>query len=182
MHLPLSLIIIPQEIRPSSIGIRKEPSHLLSLARPNAPAAILSSIESAYILSNPFPSKPSIIFSAQKPLYSQPNYSSWWLGIFLVLISSNLINRVPRCKHKQGSVWVHPFKHLIIKDFPLNNFLKLANKDLIWKTAKVNANLIRSYRLLKLIKQRDLFGFHPPLIKNVHNLLWLSSAMFAELW
>ena len=43
--------------------------------RPNAPAAILSSIESAYVVSNPFPSKPSIVFLAQKPFCSQPNYS-----------------------------------------------------------------------------------------------------------
>ena len=34
------------------------------------------------VLSNPFPSKPSIVFSPHKPFYSQPNYSSWWLGIF----------------------------------------------------------------------------------------------------
>ena len=47
-----------------------------------APPAILSSTESAYVLSNPFPSKPFIVFSAQKPFYSQPNYSSGWLGIF----------------------------------------------------------------------------------------------------
>ena len=44
----------------------------------------------SYLLSNLFPSKPSIVFSAQKPSYSQPNYSSWWLCIFVVLILSNL--------------------------------------------------------------------------------------------
>ena len=54
--------------------------YLFLRAVSNAPAAILSSIESAYLLSNPFPSKPSIVFSAQKPFYSQPNYSSWGLG------------------------------------------------------------------------------------------------------
>ena len=58
------------------------PCHPWFLARLNAPAAILSSIESAYVLSNPFPSKPSIVFSLYKPFYSQPNYSSWWLGIY----------------------------------------------------------------------------------------------------
>ena len=58
------------------------------LARQNAPAAILSSIESVYVLSNPFPSKPSIVFSPQKPFYSQPNYSSWWLGIFWCLFQA----------------------------------------------------------------------------------------------
>ena len=62
------------------------PSHPLFLARPNAPAAILSSIKRAYtVLSDPFPFKPLIVFSAQKPFYSQPNYSSWWLGIFWCL-------------------------------------------------------------------------------------------------
>ena len=70
--------------------------------RPNAPAAILSSIESAYLLRNPFPSKPSIVFWPRKPLYSQPNYSSWWLGIFVVLISSNLVNRVPDVNINKG--------------------------------------------------------------------------------
>ena len=59
---------------------------------PSAPAPA-ASLSSAYLLSNPFPSKPSIIFSAQKPFYSQPDYSSWWLGIFLVLISLNLLYR-----------------------------------------------------------------------------------------
>ena len=44
---------------------------------PNAPAAILPSIENTYALSNPFPSEPSIVFSPQKPFYSQSNYSSW---------------------------------------------------------------------------------------------------------
>ena len=28
------------------------------------------------------PSKPSIVFSSHKPFYGQPNYFSWWLGIF----------------------------------------------------------------------------------------------------
>ena len=41
---------------------------------------------------------------------SQPNYSSWWLGILLALISSNLVNHVPRCKQQQGSGWDGPFK------------------------------------------------------------------------
>ena len=49
-----------------------------TLACPNAPAAILSSIESAFLLSNPFPSKPLIVFLPQKPFYIQPIYSSWW--------------------------------------------------------------------------------------------------------
>ena len=40
----------------------------------------------SYVLSNPFPSKPSIVFSAQKPFYSQPNYCSWWFGIFWCLL------------------------------------------------------------------------------------------------
>ena len=69
------------------------------------PAAILSSIESAYVMSNPFPSKPSIVFLAQKPFYSQPNYSSWWLGFLCVFLLTNLVNRVPRYKHKQRSGW-----------------------------------------------------------------------------
>ena len=51
--------------------------HPQFLASPNPPAAILSSIKSVHVLSNPFPSKPSIVFSAHKPFYSQPNYSSW---------------------------------------------------------------------------------------------------------
>ena len=46
--------------------------HVTEVARPNAPAAILSSIKSAYVFSNPFPSKPSIVFSPLKPFYSQP--------------------------------------------------------------------------------------------------------------
>ena len=37
----------------------------------------------AYVLSNPFQSKPSIVFAAQKPFYSQPNYSSLWLDVLL---------------------------------------------------------------------------------------------------
>ena len=50
--------------------------------------AILSSIENVCVLSNPFPSKPSIVFSPQKPFYSQPNYSSWQLGIFWCLFQA----------------------------------------------------------------------------------------------
>ena len=51
-------------------------SHPWFPARPNAPAAILSPIESTYdLISNPFPSKPSIGFSVQKPFYSQSNSS-----------------------------------------------------------------------------------------------------------
>ena len=57
------------------------------------------------------PSKPRIVFSAQKPFYSQPNYSSKWLGNFLVLISSNIINCVPEHKQKQGSSWDSPFTY-----------------------------------------------------------------------
>ena len=34
---------------------------------------------------NPFPSKPSIAFLHHKPSYSQPNYSSWWLGFLWCL-------------------------------------------------------------------------------------------------
>ena len=41
-------------------------------------------------LSNLFPSKPSIVCSGRKPFYT--------VRYFLVLISSNLFNRVPRCK------------------------------------------------------------------------------------
>ena len=70
---------------------------------PKSSSRHFSSIESA--LSNPFPSKPSIVFQPRKPFYRQLNYSSWWLGIFLVLISSNLVNRVPRCKQKHCSGW-----------------------------------------------------------------------------
>ena len=35
------------------------------------------------------PSTPSYttVFSSQKPFYTQPNYSSWWLGIFLAVFS-----------------------------------------------------------------------------------------------
>ena len=51
-------------------GTFKGPSHPYFLAHPNAPAAILSSIESAYLLSNLFPSKTSIVFSTHKPSYS----------------------------------------------------------------------------------------------------------------
>ena len=32
-------------------------------------------------------------------------------SLFLVLISSNLVNRVPRCKQKQRSGWDNPFNH-----------------------------------------------------------------------
>ena len=55
-------------------GFKKWPSHPQFLARANAPAAILPSVENT--LSNPFPSEPSIVFSPQKPFYSQSNYSS----------------------------------------------------------------------------------------------------------
>ena len=54
---------------------------------------------------NPFPSRPSIVLSPHKPFYSPPNYSSWWLGILVVLISNNLFNRLPSCKQKQASGW-----------------------------------------------------------------------------
>ena len=54
--------------------------------------------------------KPSIVFSPQKPFYSQPNYSSWWLGK-LELILNNLLNRVPRCKQKQRSGRDGPFNN-----------------------------------------------------------------------
>ena len=37
---------------------------------PNAPAIILSFVESAYLLSNPFLSKPLIVFSTQKPFWA----------------------------------------------------------------------------------------------------------------
>ena len=63
------------------------PSHPQFTALPKALVAILSSIESAnpfwVIFPNRVLSKPSIVFSSQKPFYSQPNYSCWWLGIFL---------------------------------------------------------------------------------------------------
>ena len=52
---------------------------------PNALAAILSYIENAFRLSNPFPSKPSIVLASEKPFYSQPNYSSRWLGNFVFI-------------------------------------------------------------------------------------------------
>ena len=39
-------------------------------------------MENTYALSNPFPPKSSITFSPHKPFYSQPKFSSWWLGIF----------------------------------------------------------------------------------------------------
>ena len=65
-----------------------------------APAAVLSS---AYLLSNPFPSKPSIIFPAQKPFYSQPDYFSWWLGIFWCLFHL-IYFIVPRRNQSQGQL------------------------------------------------------------------------------
>ena len=46
--------------------------------------AILSSNQSTLcwvIFTICVPSKPSIVFWPQNPFYSQPNYSSWWLGI-----------------------------------------------------------------------------------------------------
>ena len=67
--------------------------------------------KNAFVLSNPFPSKPSIYFSAQKPFYSQPKNSSWWLSLFWCFISRNLVNR-PRCKQKQRSGWDSPFNLL----------------------------------------------------------------------
>ena len=65
---------------------------------------------------NPFPSRPSIVLSPHKPFYSPPNYSSWWLGILVVLISKNLFNRLPRCKQKQASGWDR--KYLRYPDSP----------------------------------------------------------------
>ena len=74
-----------------------------------APAAILSAIKTAYLLSDschPCSIQAIDCFLVSKTSESQSNYSSWWLDFFfLVLISSNLINRIPRCKQKQGSVW-----------------------------------------------------------------------------
>ena len=96
---------------------KREPVPIIPSA-PKCSVAILSSIESPYVLSNPFPSKPSIVFSPHKPFYSQPNYSSWWLGIFCCLFLSNLVNRVPRCKHKQGSGWDDPFNVRTVCEAP----------------------------------------------------------------
>ena len=48
-------------ISSSAPRVELEPFHPHFLARQNAPAAILSSIESVYVLSNPFTSKPSIV-------------------------------------------------------------------------------------------------------------------------
>ena len=75
------------------------------MVRPNAPAAILSSIESVIRV----PSKPSIVFSAHKPSTVSLTIP---LGnqVFLVLISSNVIDRVPECKHNQMGGWDGPFK------------------------------------------------------------------------
>ena len=67
----------------------KGSSHSVFLAHLKASAATLSSIQIANALSNLFPSKLSIVFLAQKPFYSQPNYSSWWLGIILCLFLRN---------------------------------------------------------------------------------------------
>ena len=47
------------------------------------------------------PSKPALDFLSHKPFYSRPKYSSWWLGICLVLISSNVNNRVLGGKQQQ---------------------------------------------------------------------------------
>ena len=60
----------------------KRRSHPYFLARPNSPTAILSSIDCTYVFSNPFQSMPSIVFLTKEPFYSQPNYWSWWVGIF----------------------------------------------------------------------------------------------------
>ena len=51
-------------------------------------------------LSNPFPSKPSIVFSPYKPFYTVSLIVPLGDKVFLVLISSNLVNRVPRRKQK----------------------------------------------------------------------------------
>ena len=52
-------------------------SNIWYLLLKGAVAPIVPAANNTYALSNPFPSKPSIVFSAQKPFYSQPNYSSW---------------------------------------------------------------------------------------------------------
>ena len=85
---------------------------VVSLIIPNAPKCSSrhfivhrKCVSFEWYLSVRVPSKPSIVFSPQKPFYSQPNYSSWWLSICLVLTSSNLVNGVPRCKQKHGSGW-----------------------------------------------------------------------------
>ena len=58
----------------------------------------------------PFTLSRQLFSNLKKAFYSQPNYSSWWSGIFWVIILSNLINYVSRCKHKQGSGLDGPFK------------------------------------------------------------------------
>ena len=97
----------------------KGPSHPQFIARPNTPAAILSSIESTYVLSNPFPSKPSIVFSPHKPFCSQPNYSSWWLGgfcaafLFFVFASQKATechDSLPKFNIKSAKTWT-PFSN-----------------------------------------------------------------------
>ena len=50
-----------------------------------------SSIKSVYLFVIRVPSKPAIVFLSKKPFYHQPNYSSWWLGIFWCLYFEQLI-------------------------------------------------------------------------------------------
>ena len=63
-----------------------------------------------------------VICSSQKlaTINSQRNYCSWWLGIFMVLISSNLVNCLPRCKQKQRSRSDYHFSiwHKAASSFP----------------------------------------------------------------
>ena len=63
------------------------------LARPSAPAAILSSIGSAFVLSNPFPSQSWLVFSAQK-LFCSHN------GLVPVRTSFGLRRRIGKTKNQ----------------------------------------------------------------------------------
>ena len=94
MPLPVKARVFRWQRTNMSCGRRSKEtvSPIIRSALKNVPAAILSSIESTNLLSdicNPFPSKPSIVFSPQKTFYSQPNCSSCWSGV-LVLISRYL--------------------------------------------------------------------------------------------
>ena len=78
-------------------------------------SAILSFTESVYVWSNPFPSKPSIVFLDQKPFYSQPNYSSWWLGMFLVLSNLVIMTSSDLNKNKGVAEMLAPFISMSLK-------------------------------------------------------------------
>ena len=116
------------------------------------------------------PSKPRIVFSAQKPFYSQPNYSSKWLGNFLVLISSNIINCVPERKQKQGSGWDIPFTYNNLIPIyqmeiqrpgatALTNWSSIYYPYHFWATTLKSSHLLLKFFLLPLFFM-EIFGIY----------------------